>query len=166
MRHRIFYLFPDIPSARRALDDLLLSRIEERHIHFLTNGAPLPDDMPEANILHKTDVVHGAESGMMMGAVLGVALGAALVNFYDASPVIAILAALVGLAFGGWAASMVAAALPNTRLNAFYPELERGKILLIADVPATRVAEIEKMLAERHPETRFGGEDSHIPIFP
>lgn len=169
MRHRLYYLLPDIDSARRALDDLLLSRIEERHIHFMTGGAPLPPDLPEANFLHKTDVINGAESGMLAGSVLGLAFGFLLVAYFDlpASEALVIVSTtLIGLLFGGWAASMVAAALPNTRLKSFVAELEQGRVLMIADIPARRIEQIEKMLAERHPEIRFSGEDPRIPAFP
>jgi hypothetical protein len=171
MRHRLFYLLPDIRSARQALDDLLLNRIEERHVRFLTQGEQLPPDLPEANFLQKTDFVHGAESGMLVGAGLGIALGIVVVYFFpfeapSSKATVIVLAAICGILFGGWAASLVAAALPNSRLSAFYPELERGKVLMIVDVPARRVEEIENLMAARHPEVRFGGEDSHIPTFP
>ena len=170
MRHRLFYVFPDIKSARKALDDLLLGRIEERHIHFLTNGESLPSDMPEANFLQRTDVVHGAESGMLVGAGLGMALGLWLVYFpfsdVSSKAAIMLFTTLCGIFFGGWASSMVAAALPNSRLKAFYAELERGKVLMMVDVPARKIVQIENLMAERHPEMRFGGEDPHIPIFP
>lgn len=168
MRHRLYYLLPDIDSARRALDDMLLNRIEERHIRFLSHGTALPPDIPEAGFMHKTDFVHGAEAGMLVGAVLGMAVGALLVMYFDltAQAEVVVGATLFGIFFGGWAASMVAAALPNSRLAAFYPELEKGKILMIVDVPARRVEQIEKVLAERHPEMQFSGEDPTVPIFP
>jgi hypothetical protein len=45
MRHRLYYLLPDIDSARRALDDMLLSRIErlmmERHPEMRFAGEAL-----------------------------------------------------------------------------------------------------------------------------
>ena len=171
MRHRLYYLLPDIDSARQALDEMLLRRIEVRHLHFMSTTSELPGDLPEASFLHKTDVVHGGENGMIMGAGLGLALGVLIVFYFpmadnSAKAGIVLLASLVGVLFGGWAASMVAAAIPNTRLQAFYPELEKGRILLIADIPAGRIKEIEQMMAERHPEMRFGGEASHIPVFP
>ena len=171
MRHRLYYLLPDVDSARRAMEDMLLQRIDHRHIHFLSESVSLPEDLPEANVLHKTDVVHGAESGMIVGAILGILAGVMLVFYFDlttkTSQAIVILCSTgVGLLFGGWAASLAAAALPNTRLKAFYPELEKGKILMIADVPARRVEDIERVLAERHPEMRFSGEEPNIPIFP
>lgn len=171
MRHRIYYLLPNLDSARKVLDDLLLSRIELRHIHFLSSGQQLPPDMPEANILQKTDIVHGAGSGMIAGGLLGLGLGAVIVYYFGfpepgTQATVVVIAALVGVLFGGWAASLVAAALPNTRLARYYPDLDKGSILLMADVPARRVVEIEDLLRERHPEMRFGGEESHMPIFP
>lgn len=128
----------------------------------------MPDDMPEANFLQKTDVVQGAKAGMLTGALLGMALGFWLVYYFSlASGALAVTAAtMVGVLFGGWAASLVAAAIPNTRLAAFFPEIEKGRVLLIADVPARRVEHVEKVLAERHPEINFRGEEPNIPAFP
>src|ERR1700754_2520540 len=35
MRRRIYWLLPDLASARRTMDDLLLARIAEQHLHFV-----------------------------------------------------------------------------------------------------------------------------------
>jgi hypothetical protein len=166
MRHRLYYFLPDINSARRAFDNMLLSRIEQKYVSFISGGAPLPHDLPEANFLVKTDVLHGAATGMIIGAILGAAFGALLINYYDVGSATVLVTTLMGLLFGGWASSMAAAAMPNSQLKKFTPELERGKVLMIAHVPARRIEEIEKMLAERHPEIRFSGEEPHIPVFP
>jgi hypothetical protein len=40
MRRRIYWLLPDLESARATMDDLLLARIEKRHIHFVAREAP------------------------------------------------------------------------------------------------------------------------------
>ena len=37
MRRRLLFVLPDLTCARRMMDDLLLARIEERHIHFIAN---------------------------------------------------------------------------------------------------------------------------------
>jgi hypothetical protein len=131
----------------------------------------LPEDMPEANLLHKTDIVNGAERGMAAGAACGVLLGLVIVWYFDIDKAsmratAVVVAALVGLLFGGWAASLAAAALPNTRLKAFQEDLDSGRVLLIVDVPARRVEEIEAMMTRTHPETRFRGEDPRVPVFP
>ncbi|RJF97428.1 DUF1269 domain-containing protein [Noviherbaspirillum saxi] len=168
MRHRLFYLLPDIDSARRALDDMLLNRIEVRHIHFMSERSPVPPDLPEANVLQKTDVVHGAQAGMLVGALLGMMVATGVVAYFDpvAKATLAIAITLAAMVFGGWAASMVAAALPNSRLKSFYPELDKGKLLMIVDVPARQVRKIEKVMADRHPEMRFAGEAAGVPVFP
>jgi hypothetical protein len=165
MRHRLYYFLPDIDSARRSFDDMLLSRIEQRHIRFIS-AAPLPPDMPEASFLLKTDVLHGAAAGMIVGAILGMAFGALLIVYFDLGQATVLVTTLFGILFGGWASSMAAAAMPNSQLKEFYPDLENGRILMIVDVPARRVEEIEKMLANRHPEMKFGGEEPHMPVFP
>ncbi len=166
MRHRLYYFLPDIESARRSFDDMLLARIEQRHVRFISGGAPLPPDMPEASFLLKTDVLHGAAAGMIVGAILGMAFGALLIVYYELGEATVLVTTLLGILFGGWASSMAAAAIPNSRLKAFYPDLEKGRILMIVDVPARRIEEIEKMLAARHPEMKFGGEEPHVPVFP
>ena len=169
MLHRLYYLLPDINSARSTLDELLLARIEERHIRFMTDGRPVPDDLPEASLFHKTDMLHGAAFGMLFGAGLGIGLAFLIVSYLElnnAGPLMFLGCTLVGILFGGWAASLVGAAIPNSQLQKFQTELQQGKLLLIVDVPARRVAQIEEVLQQRHPEMQFCGEDAHRPIFP
>jgi hypothetical protein len=166
MRHRLYYFLPDIESARRSFDDLLLSRIEQRYVRFISGGAPLPADLPEAGFLLKTDVLHGAAAGMIVGSILGMAFGVLLIVYFDLGQATVLVTTLMGILFGGWASSMAAAAMPNSQLKTFYPDLEKGRILMIADVPARRVEEIEKMLTIRHPEIKFSGEEPHMPVFP
>jgi hypothetical protein len=171
MRHRLYYLLPDLAAARTTMNDLLLARIEARHIRFMSGGQPLPPDLPGASLIQRTDVVRGAEMGMVAGAVLGVLAGVGLLFYFDIDSAgmkaaMIVAAALVGMLFGAWASSMQGASLPNSRLAAFDDELQKGSILLMVDVPSGQVDELETLLAQRHPEMRFRGEESHIPTFP
>lgn len=170
MRHRLYYMLPDVPSARSLLDALLLARIEERYMHFYAKDGTLLPDMPEASFVQKTDLIHGLESGMLIGAGAGLVGGILLVMFPPEGlhlQMIAILiAAVCGAVFGGWASGMVAAAIPNSRLKSFAAGIEKGQVLLIVDVPLRRVRQIEELVAQRHPAVKFGGEEPHIPVFP
>ena len=170
MRHRLYFMLPDVPSARALLDALLLARIEEKYMHFYAKEGTLLPDMPEASFVQKTDLVHGLETGMLIGGGAGLLAGVLLVLFPPDGinlQMIAILAAALGGAlFGGWASGMVAAAIPNSRLKPFQADIENGKVLLIIDVPLQRVREIEELVAARHPSASFGGEEPHIPVFP
>ncbi|HWI13598.1 MAG TPA: DUF1269 domain-containing protein, partial [Burkholderiales bacterium] len=75
MRRRLYFVLPDIESARQMLDEMLLSRIEERHIHFLAQRDTLPADLPQASPLQKSDAIHGAWTGIMVGGACGVLAG-------------------------------------------------------------------------------------------
>ena len=170
MRRRLYFLLPDLPSARKTMDDLLLARIEERHIHFLARpGAPM-DGLHECNVLQSTDLVHGAQTGMIAGAALGCAVGGAaayfLLNESRLQIPIVIGAALVGALLGAWFSSMVGSALPNSRLKQFEPMIAEGKLLLMVDVPEHSVEAVKTILGRDHPEAVSGGTDPHIPAFP
>jgi hypothetical protein len=170
MRHRIYWLLPDLASARGTMDDLLLARIEQRYIHFLARDGVDLGDLHPANALQATDLVGSAQLGLGVGAAIGAASGAAVAMsglLDDASkPLIVAALAAAGALFGTWSASLVGSAIPSRRLVRFDGALSRGEILLMVDVPHTRIDEIETLLASRHREARFEGEEPNVPAFP
>ncbi len=170
MRRRLYFLLPDLPSARKTMDDLLLARIQESHIHFLARPGTPMDGLNECNALQATDLVHGAQTGLVTGALLGCAVGGAAAYFLlSTSPLqipIVISAALLGALLGAWFSSMVGSALPNSRLKQFEPMIAQGKLLLMVDVPEHSVEEVKMRLGRDHPEAIQGGTDPRIPVFP
>jgi len=52
--------------------------------------------------------------------------------------------------------------ISSTRVGA----IERGELLLMLDVPRTRVEEITDLVKRRHPQAQPGGTDPFIPVFP
>jgi len=170
MRRRLYFMLPDSDSARQMLDEMLLARIEVRHIHFLARRGTLPPELPEATVLQKTDIVHGAQLGVVIGGVAGILGGLLVILFPPAEVslqlVTVLIAALLGSLFGAWASSMAASAMPNSRLKTFYPDIEQGKVLMMVDVPMRRVQEISELVARRHPEAVAGGFEPTIPAFP
>jgi hypothetical protein len=68
MRRRLYFLLPDVESARRIADDLLLARVDDRHMHFLARRGTDLGELHEAGYLMKSDLLHGA--GVDDGKVL------------------------------------------------------------------------------------------------
>lgn len=171
MRRRIYWLVPDLASARRTMDDLLLARIAEPHIHFVAREDADMSGLHAANVLQTSDVLRAAQLGLVVGGVAGTVAGLAVAVFFPIvgdSPqwgVAAVLTVLGGL-FGAWAASMIGISTPSHRLERFRPAIEQGQILLMVDVPRSRVAEIEARLQALHPEARLEGVEPNIPAFP
>lgn len=170
MRRRLYYLLPDAGSARRVMDDLLLARIEERHIHFLARPGTPMEGLHEANLLQTTDVVHGLQQGALIGAALGCAAGLFLVYFVIPDPgwqvATVFLATALGALFGGWAASMAGAAIPNSRHKHFDSDVQAGRILLMVDVPEHKVEAVHELVGRTHPEAIDKGVEVNVPVFP
>lgn len=168
-RRRLYFLLPDSDSARGMLDEMLLARIEERRIHFLGKRGALPPGLPEATVLQKTDIVHGAQLGIVIGGIGGTLGGLLVVLFPPAGVplqlVTVLVAALLGALFGAWVSSMAASAVPNTRLAGFQADIEQGRVLMMIDVPLSRIAEISDIVARRHPEAVSRGFEPTI-VFP
>lgn len=169
MRRRLYFLIPDVTSARQIFDDLLLARIEARHIHVLARRGMDLQDLPEA-VLQKTDLIHGAQLGAALGALAGVIIGVLMMAFpLDAMgmPLVTVLiAAIVGALFGVWAASLVGASVPNTRLRQFQPWIDQGRLLLMVDVRFHQCEAVVELVGRRHPEAVSAGRDPTIPAFP
>lgn len=171
MRRRIYWLLPDLESARRTMDDLLLARIAEGHIHFVGREGTDMSGLHAANVLQTSDLIRSAEMGLVIGGAAGGVLGAIVAVAYPVfgdKPqwgLIAVLA-IAGACFGAWASSLIGVSVPSKRLKRFEGAIEQGRLLLMVDVPRRRVEEIEQRLQALHPEARLEGVEPDIPAFP
>lgn len=170
MRRRLYFVLPDVDSARRTADDLLLARIDDRHMHFLARRGTDLGELREAGYLMKTDVLHGAGVGAGLGALGGLLLGAAMLLFPIAGttphPGVPFVAVLLGSLLGAWIASMAGSSVPNSRLKRFQRDIEAGKVLLMVDVPYRRVEEVRGTVSARHPEAVPAGQVRPYLVFP
>lgn len=169
MRRRLYFVLPDVDSAKRTADDLLLARVEDRHMRFLSKRGIALDPLHEAGYLDKTDMVHGAIVGLALGGIIGALVGALVVAYPPEGMRPELVAVLIGMLagapLGAWMASMVGAAVPNSRLKQFHADLEAGRVLMMVDVPFRRVAEITELVISRHPEAVPRGEAMRY-VFP
>ena len=170
LKRRLYFLLPDVASATRTANDLLLARVEDRRMHFLAKRGTDLGELHEAGYLFKTDLVRGAGFGLALGLLGGVVLGSLIVNYppEGTHPGLgaAVIATIVGAALGVWMGSMAAVAVPNSRLKSFNEEIGRGKVLLILDVPYREVDRIREIVASRHPEVVLSAQETRYPAFP
>jgi hypothetical protein len=168
---RIYFLVPHIDVAKKIVDELLVARIEERHIHILAKrGTPL-GDLPEASFLQKSDFIPAMERGLALGGTVGTLAGLAAVALGPFSLVVAgggivLASGLAGAGVGAWLSGMVGLNVGNTRLKSFEEAIERGELLMMIDVPRERVQQITEMVKTHHPEAHPEGTEPTIPAFP
>lgn len=167
---RIYFLVPDVESTTAIVDELLLARIEQRHIHIVAReGTPL-GELPEAGVAQSTDLIPALESGVIAGGVTGLLAGVLAVTFPPAGLVLGGGAVLgltaVSAGFGAWMAGMVGVGLPNRQLEKFESEIEAGQLLMMIDVPRIQVEQIEALVQRHHPEVELQGVEPNIPAYP
>jgi hypothetical protein len=167
---RIYFLLPNVKTARTIVDELLLARIEWRHVHVLARHDIELEDLPEATLAQKSDLLPSLARGAAAGGVSGMLAGLVALAFPPAGLTIAggavVAMTLAGAGFGSWVSSMIGVDVPNTRLKQFEQAIERGELLMMVDVPAARVDEIEAMVKRHHADADIEGTDPTIPAFP
>lgn len=166
---RIYFLAPDIKVSKKLVDELLLARVEERHIHVLAKrGTPL-ENLPEATYLQKSDFIPALERGVTLGGLTGMLAGLVAVTL----PIGVVLGggavlatSMAGAGVGGLLSSMVGSSIGNRQIQQFAEAIENGQFLIMIDVPRQRVEEIEALVKKHHPEADCGGTEPTIPPFP
>lgn len=170
MKRRLYWMLPDLSAARSTANDLLLARIGDRSMHFMSKRGTDFGDLHEASILQKTDLRHAGTQGALTGCALG-ALTAAILALVPETrdlvgPFTMLMMIFCGGMFGFWASSLVGVSVFNSKLKRFEKDLDEGRVLLILDVPVRRVEEIRNLLQARHPEAEWGGQEATMPAFP
>lgn len=169
---RLYFLVPTIESATQIVDELLLARIEERHIHIAGKDHHAMHDahLPEANLLQESDFIPAVEKGIAVGGATGVVAGLVALTFPPAGLVLgggAILGmGVVGAGFGAWVSGMIGISAENSQIQEFHDAIESGQLLLMIDVPKDKVDEITDLVKKHHPEAEVEGTEPTIPAFP
>jgi hypothetical protein len=166
---RIYFLAPNIEVSKTIVDELLLARVEERHIHVLAKRGTPMENLPEATYQQKSDFIPALEQGVALGGLTGMLAGLVAMALPGGLVLAggALLATtLAGAGVGAWMSSMVGSSIGNRRIQQFEEAIENGAFLFMIDVPKDRVDEIEDLIKKHHPDAEFGGTEPRIPAFP
>ena len=167
---RLYFLLPGVESAKTIVDELLLARIEERHIHIAAadHHALSEAHLPEANLLQESDFVPAVERGLAIGGATGVVAGIAAITLGGVAlaggAILGI--GLAGAGVGAWLAGMIGVSAPSSRLKEFEAAIEKGQLMMMVDVPKSRVREITDLVKSHQPEAEVEGTEPVIPAFP
>jgi hypothetical protein len=170
MRRRLYFLVPDLEIAKKVVDDLLVARIEARHIHVIAKRGTPMGSLPEASFLQKSDFLPAVERAVALGGVAGTVAGlvalALTPGVVVAGGAVLLASALGGAGVGAWLGGMVGMNVGNTRLKAFEDAIEHGQLLILVDVPFENVDEITQRMKKHHPEAKPEGTEPTVPPFP
>lgn len=167
---RLFFLAPDVKQAHALVDALLLARVPVNHIHVLAReGTPL-EDLPEAGLAQRSDLIPALERGAAVGGITGglaglVAIAIPGMTIVPGGGIVLALAA-AGALFGGWTSSMVGVSVDSGRLARFKDAIEQGQVLVMADMQPERAEEVQEQMVSTVPAILSEGMDPDVPAFP
>jgi hypothetical protein len=149
MQRRLYFVFADVPEARRLVSELEGAGVGLAEMHCLaprnaeTAGLPGGSDPRRAERLCELE-----ESLWFLNLLLlFTALAGLAAALYVGDGGWATVAAAL-LVTSGAAAAVFAAGLPFAR---FSLPVEAGEVVLVVDVPRERAREITRLAADRHP---------------
>lgn len=165
---RLYFLLPDLEVTHKVVDELLLTHVEEHHLHVIAAESVKLGDLPEATLLQKSDFIPAMERGVALGGatgLLGGLVALAMPGFVIAGGAILAMG-LVGAGMGVWLGGMIGVDVDNSQVKKFKSAIEEGKVLVLVDVAKDRVDDIETLVKKHHPEADLEGTEPHIPAFP
>ena len=164
MSRRLYFLVPNIDTAHAVVDKLKQNDVSEDDMSVVARDSVQTSDLPQADVSETSDLVGSAERGAAAGGVTGVVAGLAAMAFPPAGLAIGggLVAAtgVVGAGFGAWASSMIGIRHDNEQIEAYEKALDDGQVLIMVDVAAERVDEIERIIQQAAPSAKIEGTDA------
>jgi hypothetical protein len=158
MDRRLYFLIPDRQHALAVVDELVEHGIDLKHMHALGDKRTRLDGLPNTSLRQRNDTAQRVKKifwninlasfalALIALIVLPVLYGLSVWLLLPVSIMVANF--MMGLHFTN---------VPNTHLGEFRDALAHGEILLMVDVPESRVAEVETDIHTHHPEATVGG---------
>jgi len=164
----MYYLAPNLVSTHQISDDLHQVGVDDWLLHIISRDeAGLKrDKLHSSNWLETTDLLRdgfiGANFGFIFGAILA-GLMMFIEPFGPNVPVVAFLfLVIVSTLFGSWLGGLVGIDSENRKLRRFRAEIKAGQYLLLIYARKGQGEKVEKMMLERHPESRHVATDRHF----
>jgi hypothetical protein len=161
----MFFVIPDVPHARRIVDELEGAGIRREQMHTWSKSDVELTGLPAATEAQGRDrawaldkLIWNADLTLFGLATIGLLLAAV---YGSVGWVIAALAVMLGSYVSGWWFSIK---VPHTHLTDMRVPLAHGEVVLMVDVPRNRIREIEQLVSRQHPEADVGGVGWTSPI--
>lgn len=83
MKTKINFMLPDLATAVKVRDALLLGLVENKYIHFLAKQATKLDDLNQTSAMEGSNLMHEGEKGILYGMGFGFLAGLSVLYFPD-----------------------------------------------------------------------------------
>ena len=158
MWRRLYFTFPHAEHARRVVAELERDGVNRNRIHTIARPDVDISGLPIANEAQRKDRVWFWERTFWNGNLIFFAIMLAItaLALYAGSPgwaILAVAAALAAVVLG----ERFAVKVPHVHLSEMRVPMTHGEVIVMVDVPRTRVRDIEQLVSRHHPEAGVGG---------
>ncbi|WP_372835295.1 hypothetical protein [Pontibacterium sp.] len=163
---RLYYLTDTIDSTESISKDLHHLGITDWNLHVLSkdDDGLFRHHIHGANTLQRLDLIHSGEQGALIGVMIGLCIGVALMlgkPFGIALDLIAISAIVaVFTLFGTWVGGLSGLSHESYKIKRFHDDLDAGKHLIMVDFRKAREPDVVQLMENQHPEAQFAGKDT------
>lgn len=164
MHRRLYFLLPDRAHALSVMNELACCGLDLGQVHAMANRHADLAGLSVASHAQRRDLAHRLEDFLWDGnlIVFGLALGAML-TLIAVNGLTLWLLLPAGIMLASFLAALRFTRLPSVHLDEFRDALSHGEILLMIDVPETRVDDIENRVHQHHPDAAAGGVSWSMP---
>ncbi|MGM0450093.1 MAG: DUF1269 domain-containing protein [Pseudomonadota bacterium] len=166
---RLCFLSPDETNTRHLVNDLQANGIPEERIYVVAREGVQLEGLPDAG--QESDdflpaYLRGVAIGGAGGLIAGLLAMAMPVPALPVSAISVLLFGLYGAGFGGLLAGLAGASYHSSRLSAFEPALEQGKLLVIVELPRHEITHYTALVRNLYPEVEVIGPEPHGHLIP
>ncbi|MCU7837107.1 MAG: hypothetical protein KZQ83_17915 [gamma proteobacterium symbiont of Taylorina sp.] len=157
MYRRLFFLFPNIKDAKKAVQDLVRENISIKQMHSLSRPEVNLEGLPVSAPNQRRDM-HTKIENTLWNFNLGtffIALFVLLISFISANYFLVMTSLLVMVAT--YSIGYYYLTKPTIHLNGFHAAFQHNEILLMVDVPKDQVAKIEQIIHNKNPSATEEG---------
>lgn len=166
---RLCFLSPDVSHARQVVEDLKRNQIKEQHIYVLAKYGVDIGDLPDAGP-DFDDFLPAYKRGLELGGSAGILAGLTALAFPPTGIVVGgglvLLIGLWGAGIGGLLTGIAGGSFSNSKLKSFESAIEKGQILIMADVPKNDVEKFEEIIKRLDPEVEVSGIEPPAKLIP
>jgi len=155
---RLYYLLPTTQQAEQMCADLCYAQIATQQLHAVVRNASTIRGVADIHTMDEIDRDEQLErkvwAANLLLFFLALLIFIALLLFAPSSWLLVPLLLML-ITFG--AGCYFALRVPNVHLREFIPALAHGEVLMMVDVPATKMVDVDHLVHRQHPEAITGG---------
>lgn len=163
----LYYLSPTLDSTRAISDDLHAIGVDDWYIHVISKDEAGLNKrrIHSSNYVETMDFMRAGFFGAYVGfafGVLGALLLIAVKPFGDVPSFPYIVFVIFATLFGAWEGGLYGVATENKKLENFHDDIESGKHLVLIYARRNKIAAVQSMMSDKHPESRHVATDAHF----